>query len=153
MKKAKTRKQRAPSATSLREAPEIDFSPARVRRNSYAVRIAREGITVQVGRGRPKKPLEVGGTRPRSVRFPDVVWKQIEARARMRASRCTPHSVRQSLPGSCARREMWRRACECRLRPSAGRGRADLRKRQATRGVGRPSGRTPAAAPSAELGR
>jgi hypothetical protein len=80
MKAAKKHK-RAPSRTSLREIPEIDFAKVRVRRNPYAVRIAKEGIVVQVGRGRPKKLQEVGGTRPRSVRFPDVVWKRIEARA------------------------------------------------------------------------
>jgi hypothetical protein len=60
--------------------PEVDFSKA--RRNPYAARIAKEGVVVQVGRGRPKRLLEVGGTRPRSVRFPDAVWKQIEARAK-----------------------------------------------------------------------
>jgi hypothetical protein len=75
-------KERQPSKASLREIPEIDFSKARVRRNSYAARIAKEGIVVQVGRGRPKKLLEVGGTHPRSVRFPDAVWKRIEARAK-----------------------------------------------------------------------
>ncbi len=82
MSKAKGRKQREPSRASLRDIPPIDFSQASVRRNPYAARIAKEGITIQVGRGRPKKRLEVGGTRPRSVRFPDVVWKQIEARAK-----------------------------------------------------------------------
>jgi len=84
MKKATNRRQRGPSAASLREIPEIDFSEAKVRRNPYAARIAKEGITVQVGRGRPKRLLEVGGTQPRSVRFPNVVWAQIEARARAR---------------------------------------------------------------------
>ncbi len=77
-----TRKQREPSKASLREIPEVEFSKTRVQRNPYAARIAREGIVVQVGRGRPKRILEVGGTRPRSVRFPDTVWKQIEARAK-----------------------------------------------------------------------
>ena len=32
----------------------------------------------------PKKVLEVGETRPRSVRFPDAIWDQIEARAQKR---------------------------------------------------------------------
>ena len=82
MSKAKGGKQREPSRASLRDIPEIDFAKARVRRNPYAARLAKEGITIQVGRGRPKKHLEVGGTRPRSVRFPDVVWEQIEARAK-----------------------------------------------------------------------
>jgi hypothetical protein len=82
MSKAKGSKQREPSRASLRDIPEIDFSKASVHRNPYAARIAKEGITIQVGRSRPKKLLEVGGTRPRSVRFPDIVWKQIDARAK-----------------------------------------------------------------------
>ena len=82
MKKAKKSKQREPSRASLREIPEIDFSKLRVRRNPYAARIVKKGIVIQVGRGRPRKLLEVGGTRPRSVRFPEVVWKRIAARAK-----------------------------------------------------------------------
>jgi hypothetical protein len=39
------------------------------------------GKVRRVGRGRPKRLLEVGGTHPRSVRFPHAVWKQVEARA------------------------------------------------------------------------
>jgi hypothetical protein len=82
MSSGKKRKQREPSKASLREIPEVDFSKARVRRNPYAARIAEEGIVVQVGRGRPKRLLEVGGTHPRSVRFPDAVWRQIESCAK-----------------------------------------------------------------------
>ena len=84
MKKAKTRSQREPSVASPREIPEVDFSKSRIRRNPYAARVAREGLVVQIGRGRPRKLLEVGGTRPRSVRFSEVVWKQIEVVARAR---------------------------------------------------------------------
>ena len=84
MSKAKRRSAKEPSASSLREIPEVDFSKVRVRRNPYSRRIAREGIVVQVGRGRPKRVLEVGGTQPRSVRFPAIVWKRIEVRARSR---------------------------------------------------------------------
>lgn len=84
MKKAKKARHREPSKASLREIPEIDFTKVRVRKNPYAARIANEGIVVQVGRGRPKKLLEVGRTQPRSVRFPDAVWEQIEARAKKR---------------------------------------------------------------------
>jgi hypothetical protein len=79
-KHRKTGKQREPSKASLREIPEVDFSKA--RRSPYAARIAKEGIVLQVGRGRPKRAKEVGGTSPRSVRFPDTVWKRIEARAK-----------------------------------------------------------------------
>src|SRR5437773_11534396 len=84
MKKAKTRSDREPSAASLREIPEVDFSKSRIRRNPYAARVVREGLVVQIGRGRPRKLLEVGGTRPRSVRFSDVVWKPIEVVASVR---------------------------------------------------------------------
>lgn len=84
MKKAKQPKTREPSRASLRDIPEIDFSGAHVRQNPYAAAIAKSGITIQIGRGRPKKLLEVGGTTPRSVRFPATVWKRIEARAKAR---------------------------------------------------------------------
>jgi hypothetical protein len=73
-----------PSEASLREIPEVDFTKARVRMNPYAARVAKKGITVQVGRGRPKKLAEVGGTSPRSVRFPDEVWRLLETRAKRR---------------------------------------------------------------------
>jgi hypothetical protein len=84
MKKASKKRtsHREPSKASLKEIPEVDFTKARVRHNPYAARIAKEGITVQVGKGRPKKLEEVGGTSPRSVRFPDEIWKLIEARAK-----------------------------------------------------------------------
>ena len=93
---AKKSRGREPSKVSLREIPEVNFEKARVRRNPYAARIAREGIVVQVGRGRPKKILEVGGTRPGSVRFPEVIWKQIAARAK--AKGLTVHAaLRQAI--------------------------------------------------------
>jgi len=82
MSGGKKRRQREPSKASLREIPEVDFSRTRVHRNPYAARMAEEEIVVQVGRGRPKRLLEVGRTHPRSVRFPDAVWKQIGARAK-----------------------------------------------------------------------
>ncbi len=82
MRKGCRRAQREPSKKSLNEIPETRLGKTRVRRNPYAGRIAREGIVVQVGRGRPKRLLEVGGTSPRSVRFPDSVWALLEERAR-----------------------------------------------------------------------
>ncbi len=82
MKKATRRRHRGPSAASLREIPEVDFSKVPVRRNPYARRIAAEGITVHVGRGRPKKGGETGPTVPRSVRFPASVWAHLERRAK-----------------------------------------------------------------------
>ncbi len=81
-KTTQTPKHPEPSKASLKEMPEVDFTKARVRRNSHAARIAKEGITVQVGRGRPRKLTEVGGTSPRSVRFPDEVWAMLERRAK-----------------------------------------------------------------------
>jgi hypothetical protein len=44
--------------------------------------IVREGIDVQIGRGRPKNLLEVGETEPRSARFPAAIWKRLEGTAR-----------------------------------------------------------------------
>lgn len=50
MKKT-TSRPREPSASTLRDLPEIDFARSRVRRNPYATRIAREGI--QLGHDEP----------------------------------------------------------------------------------------------------
>jgi hypothetical protein len=82
MKKAMRRRHRGPSAASLREIPEVDFSQATVRRNAYARRIAKEGITVHVRRGRPRRGKETGPTIPRSIRFPASVWAHLERRAK-----------------------------------------------------------------------
>jgi hypothetical protein len=41
-------------------------------------------MLVQVGRGRPNRIMEVGGTVPRSVRFPPNVWALLEKRAKQR---------------------------------------------------------------------
>lgn len=82
MRKANRRAHREPSKRSLREIPEVDFRTVRVRRNPYARRIAAGGLVVQVGRGRPKRLLESGGTTPRSVRFPDEIWALLGRRAR-----------------------------------------------------------------------
>ena len=79
MKKAS---KRGPSAASLREIPEVDFKKAKVQRNPYAARIARDGIVINPGRGRPKKGQETGPTIPRSVRFAAPVWKLLEQRAK-----------------------------------------------------------------------
>jgi hypothetical protein len=78
MKKAAGKKARA----SLREIPEVNFDKTKVRRNPYALRITKEGISIHVGRGRPRKGTETGPTIPRSVRFPAKVWKHLERRAR-----------------------------------------------------------------------
>ncbi len=76
------KKPREPSRASLRQMPEVNFDKAKVRRNPYTLRIAREGISIHAGRGRPRKGTETGPTIPRSVRFPAKVWKHLESRAR-----------------------------------------------------------------------
>lgn len=81
MKKAPAKARREPSKRSLRDIPEVDFDKVRVKRNPYARQIPIEGLLVQVGRGRPKRPFEAGGTTPRSVRFPASVWAFLEQRA------------------------------------------------------------------------
>jgi hypothetical protein len=78
----KKRRATEPTKASLREIPEVDFATAKTRSNPYAARIAREGIEVQVGRGRPRKLAEVGETEPRSVRFPPIIWKKLEGTAK-----------------------------------------------------------------------
>jgi hypothetical protein len=84
MKKANRKTHREPSRRSLREMPEVDFRKVRVKRNPYARRITEEGLVIQVGRGRPKRLLEAGGTTPRSVRFPESIWTLLERRAKAR---------------------------------------------------------------------
>jgi hypothetical protein len=82
MKKAAKKQQREPSKASLQIMPEVDFSKVQVRPNPYAKRISAEGIAVQVGRGRPRKMFETGGTIPRSVRFSPAMWALLEKRAK-----------------------------------------------------------------------
>ena len=82
MRKGNRRAQREPSKRSLREMPEVDSATVRVKRNPHARPIAAEGLVVQVGRGRPKRLLEPGGTTPRAVRFSDEIWALLGRRAR-----------------------------------------------------------------------
>jgi hypothetical protein len=82
MKKARTSQHKNPSRASVHEIPEVDFSGATVRRNPYAHRIAAEGLSVHVTRGRPRKGTETGPTVPRSIRFSAQMWKTLERRAR-----------------------------------------------------------------------
>ena len=81
-RKSRRPSQREPSRASLREMPEIDFTKQKPRPNPFAARIAAEGITIHVARGRPKKGTETGPTIPRSVRFPADVWQHLEQRAK-----------------------------------------------------------------------
>jgi hypothetical protein len=72
----------APSAASLEAIPEADFNRVKVRRSNYAKRIETGGLTLQVGRGRPRGDAETGPTVLKSVRLPPSVWKELEKRAR-----------------------------------------------------------------------
>ncbi|MGC4001175.1 MAG: hypothetical protein QM767_28425 [Anaeromyxobacter sp.] len=82
MKKAPKRDR--PSAASLKEMPEADFSKQKwERRPQIAARIAAEGMTLP-GRGRPRKGQEVGPSVMKTVRFPKTFWDQLEKRARSR---------------------------------------------------------------------
>ena len=120
--KAKGSKQREPSQASLRDIPQIDFSKASVRRNPYAARIAKEGITIQVGRGRPKK---LPGSRRHPPPFRPVSRRSVEADRGTRQGQGheprTPPYVRRYWHGSrpplrrprrrlqltCSRRTLW----------------------------------------------
>jgi macrodomain Ter protein organizer (MatP/YcbG family) len=62
--------------------PEVDPAKGRARPNPYAKRIATQGITLQVGRGRPKRGAETGSTIPKSIRLPAQVWERLAKRAR-----------------------------------------------------------------------
>ncbi|HXK18554.1 MAG TPA: hypothetical protein VNG33_12160 [Polyangiaceae bacterium] len=72
----------SPSPASLKAVPEADFGRVRVRRSNYAERIKTGGLTLQVGRGRPRGGAETGPTVLKSVRLPPSIWKELEKRAR-----------------------------------------------------------------------
>jgi len=90
MKKVSGKKHREPSRAraSLREMPEVNFGGAKIRRNPYALRIAREGISIHSGRGRPRKGTETGPTIPRSRPESGSIWK---GAPRRKASRYMLH--------------------------------------------------------------
>jgi len=85
-----------PSPESLAELPEANFSVAtRLRRNPYPSRAAEATNRLQYGRGRPVAGNEIGPTTPRSLRLPNVVWKELEAEARARST--TVHALLREL--------------------------------------------------------
>lgn len=101
MKKAAkgTRQSRAsaikyPSKASLREMPERG-AKSKTRKNKFAAQIAKDGgLAYQVDgespqwmplpQGRPKKGSETEPSKPRTVRLPDSVWQELQARAEAR---------------------------------------------------------------------
>jgi hypothetical protein len=84
MKKAIRKKRMSePSAMSLREIPEIDFMKAVVLgRGAEGLRRAR--ALLKATRGRPKKGTRADGSRPRSIRFSESMWRDLERRAKQR---------------------------------------------------------------------
>ena len=85
MKKAskKTRRATEPSRASLRDIPEIDFSKAVVLgRGAAGLHKAR--ALLKKRQGRPKKGTRPAGSSPRSIRFSDPMWRELEQRAKRR---------------------------------------------------------------------
>jgi hypothetical protein len=91
MKKASNKKwPKGPSRASLRDIPEIDVSKAIVLgRGAPGLRRARALVRAQ--RGRPKKGARPEGSSPRSIRFSDALWRDLERQAKRR--RTTLHAL------------------------------------------------------------
>jgi len=92
MSKTSSKKKRSsePSAASLRETPEIDFTKAQVLgRGAVGLRRARALLRAQ--RGRPRKGAQPQGSSPRSIRFSDAMWRDLERYAKRR--RITLHAL------------------------------------------------------------
>lgn len=83
MKKITKKRAAGPSAASLREMPELDFSKAVVLgRGAAGLRRAR--ALLKARRGRPSQGTRPAGSSPRSVRFTDQMWLELERRAKRR---------------------------------------------------------------------
>lgn len=83
MKKTSKRRTEEPSAASLRAIPELDFSKAVVLgRGAAGLRRAR--ALLKARRGRPRQGTRPAGSSPRSVRFTDKMWLELERRAKRR---------------------------------------------------------------------
>jgi hypothetical protein len=92
MKKTKpsSKKSSEPTRTSLRDIPELDFSRAvALGRGSAGLRSAR--TLLRSRQGRPKKGKVAEGSLPRSIRFSDPMWRELERRAKRR--RITLHAL------------------------------------------------------------
>jgi hypothetical protein len=84
MKKASKKKRAAePSAASLKEIPEVDFSRAVVLGRG-AAGLRRAQALLKARRGRPRKGAQPDGSSPRSIRFSDAMWRALEKRAKQR---------------------------------------------------------------------
>jgi hypothetical protein len=80
----KTRKRLSePSAASLRAIPELDLSKAIVLGRG-AKGLQRARALLKERRGRPHKGVTPSGSIPRSVRFTEQMWRELERRAKRR---------------------------------------------------------------------
>jgi hypothetical protein len=84
MKKTSVRRRSVePTSRSLKEIPEIDFSTAVVLgRGQKGLERARALMIAK--RGRPRKGARPDGSTPRSIRFSDRMWRDLERRAKRR---------------------------------------------------------------------
>ena len=74
---------REPTRASLRAIPGLDFSKA-IAFGRGAAGLRRARALLKVRRGRPPKGLTPEGSSPRSIRFTDAMWRDLERRARRR---------------------------------------------------------------------
>lgn len=70
-----------PSAESLREMPEIDYSQARKFKGRGPEAMANAQAFFAAIRGRPRKGTTATGTRVRSLRLPEAAWTELERAA------------------------------------------------------------------------
>lgn len=84
MKKTNARKPDSePTSRSLKEIPELDFSTAIVLGRGHEG-LKRARVLMNAKRGRPRKGARPDGSTPRSIRFSDRMWRDLERRAKRR---------------------------------------------------------------------
>lgn len=83
-------RKRGPSAASLREIPEVDLKTTLVLGRGDAG-LTRARAFLKAARGRPPEGQQAPGSSPRSIRFSDAMWRQLEREARKR--RTTLHAL------------------------------------------------------------
>ncbi|HEY4059080.1 MAG TPA: hypothetical protein VGM39_20835 [Kofleriaceae bacterium] len=101
MKKAITKREKSssvelnPTAESLRELPEIDFSKYRIHRNPYAARIAREGFEL----------VHDGPSAASLAEIPEVDWATVRVRRNPYAAIIAREGVQLPAHASTKRRQ------------------------------------------------
>jgi hypothetical protein len=107
MKKTKKRMQKRtePSAASLREMPEVDFSKAKKsgRGHYHRKAVAAGGYGdgpdgkrwVPLTPGRPPKGIDAEATSPKSIRLPEGLWERLDREAKKRGT--TRHRLLREL--------------------------------------------------------